>query len=144
MLGFFKAQRRQLEAAPYQQAVAATFCDVFREEDAETLAASLLYYVPRARRSLTCTGMSVALTKERKRRRREAMPFGTEALFTSKDRAEVIGLIMFSVVDAGHDWWQAVADIAKWGELGALPDSVADMQSHIENAEELRRRGYFL
>jgi hypothetical protein len=85
--------------------------------------------------------MSMALTEECKRRRRDGIPFGTEVLFSTKERAEMVGAIMGATINAGHDWWQAVADIAKWGELGALPDSIADMQSHIKNAEELRRQG---
>jgi hypothetical protein len=144
MFGFLKAQRRQLEARPYQETVAHTFCDVFREEDARGLARLLLTYPPLRQRSLTATGMSVALTKECKRRRRDGTPFGTKVLCPTHEKAEAIGVILASTVKAGHDWWQAIANITKWTELDALPDSLADMQSHIKNAEELQRRGYFL
>jgi hypothetical protein len=134
-----KGARRQMEARPHQETVAHTFCDVFREEDARGLAEGLLRQ--RWLRSLTSTGMSVALTEECKRRCRDGIPFGTEVLFSTKERAKVVGAMNAATVLAGGEWWQAVADIVKLGEVGALPESVEEWQSEIAGGEELMRRG---
>jgi hypothetical protein len=136
-----KGACRQLEARPYQETVAHTFCDVFGERDARVMAEALLRHIPREQRSLTSTGMSVALTEECKRRCRDGIPFGTEVLFSTKERSEVVGAINGSAIAAGYDWWQAVADIVRLGEHGTLPNSVEEWQSIVAGGEELRRQG---